>query len=161
MQIRTPATPGESREAAALIKPKNFWLKFFLGNWYASAIAVLIIGADVNLLLHGKTPKWGPSLGLLAVCAFLFLFSWYRWRSKVSSLLEKATARVESLSLETDGVRVKLKSGTATFVPWSSYSKWSEGKSVFLLAGNDGSVIIPADDSNRNEIRGMLSSQIR
>ena len=161
MQIRTASAPGEIQEAIRLSRPKNFWFKFFAANWYASFICVAVIVVDVNKMAHGQAPRWDLTALLLAVCGALMGYSWFRWNTKVSNSLRASTARIESLSLDGDGVRVTLRSGTTTFIPWSSYTKWVEGKAVFVVTGKDGAAILPIDDGNREVLRGLLSSHIR
>lgn len=160
MQIRTAVSPAEIGEAITLSRSKKFWLKFFAANWYGTLICLVVIGADVNLLANHQAQKLGPSLLLFVIMAGLMVFSYYRWQSKVSKALQSSHVRIESQSLDSDGIRIKLKTGTETFVPWSSYNKWTEGKNIFLLTGTDGTTIIPTDDGNRDALRGMLSSRI-
>jgi hypothetical protein len=160
MQVRPTVTPAEVREAINLSRSKYFWLKFITANWYATLICAAVIGVDVNLILQGQTPKWGGSAGMLAVGAALMFYSWFRSHSKVSKSLQEASARIENLALDPDGLRIKLNSGTFTFIPWSSYNEWTEGKSIFLLTGKDGAAIIPVDESNRTAIRRLLSNQV-
>jgi hypothetical protein len=161
MQIRTASTAGEIQEAISLSRPKNFLFKFIAANWYATLIGVLVVAADVNQMAHGRTPRWDLTALLLAVCGALMGYSWFRWNAKVSNALRASTARIESLSLDGDGVRVLLRTGTSTFIPWSSYTKWVEGKVVFVLTGKDGGAILAIDDGNRDTVRGLLSSHIR
>ena len=160
MRIRTDITPTEVQEAVLLSRPPRFWLKFFAANWYMSLLSLLVIGVDVNVLLHHGTPQRGPTGILLAIAGIFIYFSWSRWKSKVSNSLKTANQKIETLSLDPDGVRIKLNSGASTFVPWSSYSKWTEGESIFLLVGKDGLTILPTDEGNRASVRGLLASQI-
>ena len=160
MQIRTNITPTEVQEAVMLSRSRRFWLKFVAANWYMSLLALGVIGADINVLVNHRTPQWGPTGILLAIATAFIYFSWYRWKTKVSKSLQTANGRIECLSLDPDGVRIKLDSGASTFVPWSSYSRWAEGKSIFLLVGKDGVTIVPADEGSRESVRGLLASQI-
>lgn len=160
MQIRTDVTPTEVKEAIMLSRPRRFWLRFFAANWYMSLLSLGVIGVDLNTLLHHGTPEWGPTGILLAIAGGFIYFSWFRWNSKVSSSLRTANRRIESLSLDRDGVKIKLRSGASTFVPWSSYSRWIEGKDIFLLVGEDGVTIVPTDEGSRASVRGLLASQI-
>ena len=161
MQIRTASTSGEIQEAISLSRPKNFWFKFAIANWYATFICVAVIAVDVNQMAHGRAPRWDLTALLVAVCGALVGYSWYRWNARVSNSLRVSTARIESLSLDGDGIRVTLRTGTSTFIPWSSYTKWMEGKTVFLVTGKDGAAILAIEDGNRETIRGLLSSNIR
>ncbi|HUZ92252.1 MAG TPA: YcxB family protein [Methylocella sp.] len=160
MQIRSKVTPEEAKEAAGLLRPHNFWLKFFVANWYATVIGILLIGVNVNLLVEGKQIKAGPSAGLLLFVAAALFYSWYRYVGKVTKALQASSARIEDLSLGSDGVKVVVDTGASSFVPWSSYEKWSEAKNIFLLKGKDGATILPVDDRNRLTVRNLLQSKI-
>jgi hypothetical protein len=160
MQIRSTITPDELQEAVRISRPKRFWLRFFAANWYSSAICLLIIGVAIHALVYNEHPKWGSMAVGFAIFASFIGFSWYRWNAKLSKIAEAASARSGTFSLDADGVRTILASGSSTFVPWSSYDKWTEGKNVFLLTGKDGSAIIPIDDGNRETLRGLLVSKI-
>lgn len=160
MQVHPATSPGEVQEAIDLSRPRFFWLKFFAANWYASLICIVIIGVDVYAIINQQTRKLQNSAIPLAVVAGLLVFSWNRWRWRASKALTSANERIESLSLDSDGVRIRLTSGTATFVPWSSYRNWREGRSIFLLTGADGATIIPADEGNREAIRSLLIGSV-
>jgi hypothetical protein len=160
MHVRSAATPQEIQEAIRLIRPTHFWLKFMAANWYASLICILVIGVDVNAVMNHRLVKLGPSALMLAIGAALIGYSWYRWNAKLSKSFQAANTRIDDLSLDADGIRIKVNTGTSTFVPWSSYEKWTEGKSVFLLSGKDGTTILPIDEGSRDAIRGLLMSNV-
>jgi len=160
LQIRLQLTPAEVQEAISLSRPRNFWFKFLLRNWYLTLICLLVIGADINVVLHGKTPRWDATIALFAIAAVFMGASWFLWRGRMSAAIRNASSRVQALSMDPDGVRSSLISGSSTFVPWSSYTKWIEGATVSVLIGKDGMVIVPVDESNREMVRGLLSAHI-
>lgn len=160
MEIRSTVTPEELREAVRLARPRYFWLRFAAANWYATLLLVVVIVANVNAVIHHQPAKWNNTLLFLVLVAALYGFSWYRWNSKVSKAATSSNVRSSLLSLDSDGIRTKLDSGASSFVPWASYSKWAEGRSVFLLSGRDGTMVIPADDGSRDSIRELLQSKI-
>lgn len=160
MQVRAAASPQEVREAARLLRPRSFWFKFFLANWYATLLCLVALGADANGLLHHRHLPWGPAVGLLAVGAALLGFSWYRWNARLSKAAAAAIERSGTLSLQSSGVQTTLATGASTFVPWSSFTKWREGNSVFVLSGKDGTAIVPIDNGNRESIRSLLKDKI-
>jgi len=160
MQIRSTISPLEIREAARLSRPRYFWLRFFAANWYATVICFLVIWAGMNALIHHEHLRWAYLTTMLAIGGFLMGFSWYRWNVSLSKTVEAVSARSGTLSLDSDGVRTTLITGALVFVPWSSYSKWVEGKSIFLLTGSDGATIVPIDDGMRDIVRGLLTSKV-
>src|SRR5579875_2438705 len=137
MQVRATVSPSEIQEAARLLRPRRFWLRFFAANWYATALCVVAVGGGINRLIHHEKVNWDVMAIVLAIGVGFISFSWYRWNSALAKIAESASARSGTLSLDADGVRTQLASGTSTFLPWSTYNKWTEGKSVFLLTGND------------------------
>jgi hypothetical protein len=160
MQIQAPTTPGEIREAARMSRPRYFWLRFLISNWYATALCLVSVGVSISSLIQHENPKTGPAATLFGVGAIFLVLSWYRWDLKLTKSAELASARSGALSLDDDGVRTTLATGASTFLPWSSYSKWIEGELVFVLTGRDAATIIPLDNSNREAIRGLLMSKI-
>ncbi|GGA57397.1 hypothetical protein GCM10011507_05930 [Edaphobacter acidisoli] len=160
MQVRATVSASEMQEAARLSRPRRFWLRFFAANWYATALCVIALGAGINALIHHEQVKWDVMGMLLAIGGGFIGFSWYRWNAALAKAAQNASARSGTLSLDADGVRTQLASGTSTFLPWSTYSKWTEGTSVFLLTGNDGATVVPIDDGNRDAIRSLLTSNI-
>jgi len=161
MQIRPTITRDEIGEAIRLSRTKNFWFKFFLRNWYASLILIAVVGADAGKLLRGQAPNWTATIALLAVVVAAMGATWFLLQRRSSQILRKSVSSIETLSLDPDGVRISFNTGSSSFLPWSIYSKWAEGARIFLLTGKDGVTIIPADESSRGTIRGLLSANIR
>jgi hypothetical protein len=161
MQIRSQVTPEEVQEAAKFMRPRRFWFRFFTANWYASLLVGVVVGADVLRLNNAKPIPLDQSGILLAVAACMFVLSYFLWNRKVCKNLLAATSRLQSINLDPDGLHMQLITGATTFVPWSSFNKWIEGKTVFVLFGKDGTTILPADDASRDSIRAMMTSNIR
>jgi hypothetical protein len=161
MQIQPAATPQQVQEAAKLMRPRRFWFRFFTANWYASLLVAIVLGANVVRLNNGQPLRLAQSGLLLTMAAAMFVLSYFLWNRKVCKNLQAATARLQSIDLAPEGVRIQLTSGTTTSVPWSSFNKWIEGETVFVLLGKDGTTILPADDATRDSIRAMLVSNVR
>lgn len=159
MQIRATLTPSELKEAALISRPSRFWLRFFAANWYMSALAVLIIGIAINALVNHQDAHWGRMAGMFAIPVFFIWFSWFRWNARLAKIANAASAKSGTVSLDTDGIRSTFATGASNFVPWSSFSAWKEGRSVFLLTG-ESSAILPVDDGTRDSIRSLLASKI-
>jgi len=161
MQLKTELSAGEIREASRLLRPKNFWLKFLLASWYATAL--LLVGMFVlinNTLIQHEPPKWGPIGIFFALAAFRYTVSWSRWNARQAKAQGALTPGTGMRSLESGGIQTTLANGANSFVPWSGYDKWVEGESVFVLTGSAGPVVLPVDTGNRDSLRGLLQSRI-
>jgi hypothetical protein len=160
MQVRATISPSELQEAVRMSRPKYFWLRFLGANWYATTICLLIVGVAINALVNHEHANWKSMALFFTICASLIGWSWYRSNTAVSAAAKTLSARSGTVSLEADGIRTTLLSGASTFVPWSSFSTWKEGESVFLINGKDGIAILPIDDGFRETMRGILTSQV-
>ncbi len=160
IQIRPAATAAEVSEAVALLRPPDFWVQFLTANWYACALAALVIVYDVGALALGRPAYMGISLAVLVLVAAVLLYSWLRWSSSTSSALRGATERMQDISLDPDGIHMVATTGAVNQIPWSTYDSWLEGRSIFILKGKDGAVILPVDDSNRDMLRVLLETRL-
>lgn len=160
MQVRTASSPAELRDAAWISRSRYFWMKVSARNIHAVLILAIFLSVIVVSLIHHETPKPGQYIELLVVLAFVFLMTWYRWNKMLKQNGAALKPRAGMMSLDGDGVRTTLESGATSFVPWGSYSKWVEGKKVFVLTGSDGPTILPIDEGNRDLLRGTLQSHI-
>jgi hypothetical protein len=160
MQVRTNLSQAELRDATRLARPKSFWFRFALANWYATAVCVGIIAVAIHALIEHQQPSWkGLGIFFLLGCV-RFAISWNRWNERLKKAGEKANAGLSTRSLDTDGIRTTLVSGASSFAPWSSFTKWTEGKRLFVLTGSDGPVVLPIDEGNRDSLRSLLQSHI-
>lgn len=160
MQVRATLSPSELKEAALLVRPTRFWLRFFAANWYSTMICLLGLGTAINAVVTHQQLHWVKMAIVFCIGAGFIWSSWNRWNAKLAKISETATARSGMLVLDNDGIRTTSQSGASNFVPWSSYEQWKEGKGVFLLTGSDGAAIIPIDDGYRDSIRALLVSKI-
>jgi hypothetical protein len=160
MQVRATISPSELQEAIRMSRSRYFWLRFFAANWYATLICLVVIGVAVNALVHNEHPKWRAMAIMFAIGSFFIGWSWYRSNRGSSAGAKALSARSGTVSLDADGIRTILTSGASTFIPWSSYAKWKEGKSVFLLTGSEGLAILPIEEGSRDAVRGILSSKV-
>lgn len=159
MQLQSTLSSAQIQEAARLARPRYFWLRFFAYSWYATLLCVVAIVTDANSLIHNQPIRWNGTLTLLGIAAVLYGVRYTRWRNR----LEKAADRYSgttTVSLDSDGVRTRKDSGSTTFVPWSSCTKWSEGRNVFVLTSKDGTTMLPVNDSNRDSVRALLRGNI-
>jgi len=159
MQLQTTLTSAQVQEAARLARPRFFWLRFFAYSWYSTFICVAVVVADVNAVAHHHPIRWNDTGFALALAALFYGLRYSRWRSRLSKVAA-TRSRNASISLDTDGVRTRQESGATTFVPWTGFTKWSEGKNVFLLTSKDGTTILPVDETNRDSVRALLQGYI-
>jgi hypothetical protein len=161
MQLKTDLSPGEIREASRLLRPKNFWLNFLLASWYATALLIVAIAVLVNnTLIEHEPPKWNAIAICLVLAAIRYSISWSRWNARQVKAAGALKPGVGTRSLESTGIQTTLATGATSFVPWSSYNKWVEGETVFVVTGSAGPVILPVDMGNRDSLRGLLQSRI-
>lgn len=157
MQLQTTLTSAHIREAARLARPRYFWLRFFAYSWYSTTLCVIVLYQDANALLQHKPIRWDATAGLLGLAAVLYGIRYSRWRARLSRVAA-VRSRTASISLDTDGVRTRQESGAVTFVPWTGFTKWTEGRNVFLLKSKDGATILPVDETNRDSVRSLLQA---
>jgi len=132
MQIQTEITPDELGQAMRLNRTKMYWPKFFLANWYASLLLVVIVWAEIARIADGKPIQPG-SLGVLLIPVFLFWFYWFRTQGNVRKAASQLSDTQGSASVDGKGISSASSSGATSFVPWSEYSGWKEGRDVFTL----------------------------
>jgi|SRR6185312_180267 len=160
MQVRTASSPAELRDAAWILRSRYFWWQFSARNIHAVLILLVLFSFLTISIVNRQMPKWEDMGGLLFGGAFFSLMVWYRWNKTFKKAAAALKPRSGMMLLDSDGVRTTLESGATSFVPWSSYTKCVEGKSVFVLTGSDGPTILPIDEGNRDSLRGLLQSRI-
>ncbi len=161
MQFSTTPSPAELREASRLLRPPNFWLKFLGASWYATLLAVIALGVIVVALVGHRQVNWTSVAILLGLAVFRFGIAWTRWRDRVEKGMAAALPGAGTRTLDPTGIRSTLVNGVTSFAPWSSYGKWIEGKSVFIVTGTGQPLILPLGDNSPDMVRGLLQSQIR
>jgi hypothetical protein len=159
MQLQSTLTSAQIQEAARLARPRYFWLRFILASWYSTFICVAVVVADATAILHHRPIRWNDTAFALALAAVFYGLRWSRWKARLSKVAA-IRSRTTSISLDPDGIRTRQESGATTFVPWAGFTKWSEGKNVFLLASKDGTTILPVGESNRDSVRALLQGSI-
>lgn len=159
MQIRATLTPAEMKEAARISRPNRFWFRFFAANWYSTVLCLLVLGVAINSLLNHENVRWGPMAGVFAFGAFFIWLSWFRWNARLEKAAAALSAKSGTVSLGSDGIRSTFANGGSSFVPWSSFSSWKEGRSIFVLNG-ESAAILPSDDGNRDSIRSLIKANV-
>jgi hypothetical protein len=159
MQLQSTLTSAQIHEAARLARPRYFWLRFFAYSWYSTALCVVAVYTAADALLRHKPIPWDATGGALAFALLFYGLRWSRWKRRLSRVAA-IRSRAASISLDPDGIRTRQESGATTFVPWTGFTKWSEGRNVFLLTSKDGTTVLPVDDGNRDSVRALLQGYI-
>ncbi|HVZ82829.1 MAG TPA: hypothetical protein VG893_04080 [Terracidiphilus sp.] len=158
--IRPIPTDAEIKEAIALLRPPDLAIRLIVGNWYICAILLAVLALDAYRILRGRAALVSLTLSVVILLCAVFLFSYFRWAARIARDLRAFGQHVRELSVEYDGLRMVGGADVVTVMPWSAYRSWHEGKSIFLLQGRDGAVILPAETANRDVVRGLLQSMI-
>lgn len=159
MQLRSALTTADIQDAARLARPRFFWLRFLAASWYSTALCVAVLYSIGNALAQHHPINWNDAGLMLGLAALFYGIRWSRWRSRLGRAAAPRN-RAASISIDPDGIRTKQESGATSFAPWASFSKWTEGRSVFVLSGKEGSMILPVDDGNRDSVRALLQGNI-
>jgi hypothetical protein len=119
MQVRATLSPSELKEAALIVRPTRFWLRFFAANWYFTVICLLVLGIAINGVVTHQTLQWRNMAIVFCIAGGFIWFSWNRWNAKLTKIAETASARSGMQVLDNDGIRTTSQSGASNFVPWS------------------------------------------
>lgn len=160
MKIRATITPSEIQEAARITRGKRFWLRFFVANWYGTVICLLVLGTAIHGVFNGTHLHYGPMLLCFLLFGSLIWFSYYRYTRGLSTAAARLNADAATISLEQDGIKTVAASGASSFAPWSIFTSFAEGRSVFVLSGRERTIVLPVDEPHREVIRGLLRSKI-
>lgn len=165
MQLRSSLSPAELGEGFRLNRTKSFWFRMALANWYALALTCAVLWAAASSLIHPTAQgNWGTIGILLGVAGLLLAFSWYRVQRQIAQTARKLGSADGVLALQEDGVRESAPGGALSFIPWSEYTSWKEGPSVFTLTSSKGFRCLPKSglsDAEVAQLRNYLQSKIR
>jgi YcxB-like protein len=163
MQVQTEITADELSQAIGLNRPANYWQNVLQANGLALALLVGILWADVKRQMAGKHVP-AVSWALLLIPVLLIWFYWYRKHSDVRRAVSKPSNTPGSASVDANGISSTTSTGAPSFVPWSEYSGWKEGKDVFTLTkGKSFNVVTKRglNEADVEQLRSLFRSQIR
>jgi hypothetical protein len=162
MQVQTEITANELSEAISLNRPSMSWLKDVQANGYAIALLVAILWVDIKNQAAGKhVPP--VSWILLLIPVLLIGFYWYRKQSAVQRAVSKPSNMPGTATLDAKGISSTTSAGAPSFVAWSEYSGWKEGKDVFTLTKGKSFQVVTKRGLNEAEVeqlRSLFRSQI-
>lgn len=163
MQVQTEITADELTEAISLNQPSTHWLNVLQANGLAAALLVGILWVDTKNRVAGKhVPP--VSWVLLLVPVLLIGFYWYRKHSGVRRAVSKPSNTPGTASVDASGISSTTSTGAPSFVPWSEYSGWKEGKEVFTLTKAKSFHVLPKrglNEAEAEQLRSLFRSQIR
>ena len=137
MQIEVWFTTQATDEAARMTARWYSWPLLLLGNIQGVAlVAALLIGGCVifvNGVFTAKPDLLRAALGIVMVVVPVAGFRWAVRSEARKAEKELAAINPQKLTFDADGLHTVEKTGATSFVPWSSYSGFREGKAVILL----------------------------
>lgn len=162
MQLRTEITPSELTEAMRLNRTRMYWPKVFLANWYATLLLIVVVWAEIARMIDGK-PVQPSSLGLLLIPVFFLWFYWYRTQGAVRKAASQLSDTQGSATIDGKGISANFSTGSISFVPWSEFRGWKEGKDVFTLTTGESFRVLTKrglSESQLEQMRSTFRSQI-
>ncbi len=163
MQVETEITEDELSQAISLNRPSNYWLNVLQANGLPIALLVGILWADIKWQMAGKHVPL-VSWALLLIPVLLIWFYWYRKHSAVRRAVARPTNTPGSASVDANGISYTTSTGAPSFVPWSEYSGWKEGKDVFTLTKVRSFHILSKrglNEADVEQLRSLFRNQIR
>jgi len=132
MTVPCGTSTQELREAFFLnLNAASCW-KLAVRNVRLLTITFIFLVAMASQIMSGK-----GDLKLIAIFAgLLALALGAMWINLTRSLARTAKALSASggqMNIETQGITTTMPNGTRTFVPWSAFGRWREGKLVFTV----------------------------
>jgi hypothetical protein len=162
MQVHTEVTADELSQAISLNRPSKYWLNALRVNGYAIVMLVVILWVDIKNQMAGKHVPL-VSWVLLLIPVSLICLYWYRKHSAVRRAVSKPGNTPGSASVDANGISSTNSAGAPSFVPWSAFSGWKEGKDVFTLTkGKSFNVVTKRglSEAEVEQLRSLFRSQI-
>jgi hypothetical protein len=170
LQIECSFTSRSLDEIARFGRRWYYWLAFYLkgslGLIFLGALVVAFTGGFVQNLV-GHSPKqivYATFYGLpLSALLWYFRHNHLRVTHERAALL--ARLNPIRLAFSSAGITYTDSEGHSSFVPWSAYSKFREGRYIFALRARDSGAhhCIPKDslpEQTSEEIRCVLLANL-
>jgi hypothetical protein len=162
MTVPCGTSAEELREAFFLNLNAAICWKFALGNVRFLTISSVLLVAAIGQMATGKA-----DLKVIAVLAGLLALMlagmWFRLTRSLGKAARALSASGGQMSIEAQGITTAMPSGARTFVPWSAFAGWREGKLVFTVGDAKAYRTISkrALGIRADEVRSVLLSQVR
>lgn len=159
MTFTEKLTDADLKDVQRMIGRRAYNFKAYI---YAPALLVLFS----LRYLRQSSPNWTMVAALVGIYCVSLLYSLYSRQQASSKQLEKINAmRPDRVSLTNDGWQAEGPHGASSFLPWSSFKTWREGKRVILLERTEGKQvhILPAgqlSEMDRLSVRQLLQSHV-
>ena len=169
MEIECTFTVEALDEAARLNRrwyywPLTVWRNLLPVLYYA---AFLVIGIQfVVRNVRGETHHFQRALvGLLVVLALVVVPLWYFLRLYRKARAEVAELGPQKFTFTDTGISSIDKNGCTSFVPWSQYAGFREGKGIFFLriARSEAYRVIPKEtfaQRDAERLRSLLLTRL-
>jgi hypothetical protein len=165
MQFEATLDRKMMAEAGKIVRRWYEWPLFVLRNLYGIGLLGLLIYAVLLNLFSSDPHPDKAGYAAIVLAAFVGV-GW--WRVRRDSLKEKGSLdkiNPVRFNIETDGVRITMRSGSAIFSPWNEFASFREGKSLFLILGTQPKSyqIIPKNGLSAHDVdrlRSYLTAQI-
>jgi hypothetical protein len=130
-------------------------------------VLVFVAAAAMGVMLdlaehrHSRLGNFGILVGPEAVVLAIY---WWRISRRVAGMTARVNAVTERITLDASGIKALSCSESMTYLPWSHYKFWEEGRLVFTVGNGKTFRSIPKrgmSEVELSEVRGILQSQIR
>jgi len=169
MDVEVSFTSRSAREAERMLRKWYAWPLFLIRSIYGLAVIAALLFAGGSLfirsLFSARIQVSGAILGLLMVLGPCAGYWWLRTREvrKVTAML--AAINPLRLTFDTNGVHTLEKNRASNFSPWSTFSGFREGRTIFLLreAQSGQHRVISKDGLSRTlseDIKSVLASHL-
>jgi hypothetical protein len=165
MQIKGKLTEVEMDDLRRLLRPKTYWPKLLLKNWYGLVLFIVVLWATVAGVISGAANLKAVAI-IWAVIAAIIIWVIFSTKREMQKEFTQMNLRLPDwISFESDGVKLDGPDGANSFHPWRSFKGFKEGRAVTLLdkSRGDGFLILPTSkiaDLQREELRMLLRSQV-
>jgi hypothetical protein len=166
MQFVGKLSALDLRDAQKMTRPKTYWPKILLANWYGILLLLAIGWATISGFLGYTKPNWRAVAIIWVVIAAIIVWSVYRVKRGESRGLAQLNSRLpDQVTLTNDGVKMDGPNGATGFLPWRNFKGWREGRQVILLDQSQGNqvVILPIaqlSEIQHQQVRQFLQSQV-
>jgi hypothetical protein len=149
MQFRGKITEAEFFAVQKTLRPKMYWPKLFLANWYGVGIICAMLWATISGFLGYTKPNWRAAGLIWLVVASIAGWAVYRAKSAKDLELRQLNASLPDwVTLSDQGVKFDGPNGATAIQPWRNFKGWREAQRVILLEQSDGNqfVILPTGE---------------
>jgi Na+/melibiose symporter-like transporter len=154
------------KDVGTLTRPKLYWPRLLLANWYGAALVAVLVWATGSALLGNTEFNWRAMGAIWTVIVAIVAWSAYSVRRERAQEFAPLNATLPDRIVFTDeGVTWDGPDGARGFLPWRHFNGWREGRRVVLVdrARTKSAVMLSVahlSDLERQPIRHFLRSHI-